>query len=54
MIKFVSVSASKVASKSSNAAGGGDQQKQAELNASIQELNAEIAESPDNDQEDWW
>jgi uncharacterized protein YegL len=53
MIKFVSVRASQVASKSSNATGGGDEQKQAELNASIQELNQEIAASPDSDQEDW-
>jgi len=53
MIKFVSVRASQVASKSSNAgaAGAGDEQKQAELNASIQE---EIAASPDNSQGDAW
>jgi len=55
MIKFVSVRASQVASKSTNAGSGdlGDAQKQAELNASLQELNEEIAVSPDNDQEDW-
>jgi uncharacterized protein YegL len=55
MIKFVSVRASKVASKSTNAGGEvlGDAQKQAELNACIQELNDEIAASPDSDQEDW-
>lgn len=56
MIKFVSVRASQVASKSSNADGGisGDAQKQAELIASIQELNADIAASPDNDQAGDW
>jgi uncharacterized protein YegL len=53
MIKFVSVRASQVASKTSNANSGGDEQKQAELNAGIQELNADIAASPDRDQEDW-
>jgi len=55
MIKFVSVRASQVASKSTNAGSGasGDAQKQAELNASIQELNAEIVASPNRDQEDW-
>jgi uncharacterized protein YegL len=53
MIKFVSVRASQVASKSSNAsdvgADTGDEQKQQELNTSIQELNEEIAASPDMD-----
>jgi len=54
MIKFVSVRASQVASKSSNAgAGAGDGQKQAELNAGLQEIKEEIAASPDNDQGDW-
>jgi len=57
MIKFVSVRASQVASKSSNVndsgADTGDEQKQQELNANLQELKEEIAASPDNDQEDW-
>ena len=55
MIKFVSVRASQIASKSSNATGQdlGDEQKQHELNANIQELQDEIAASPDNDQLDW-
>ena len=57
MIKFVSVTASQVASKSSNAVdpgtGSGDEQKQEELNAALQEIEEEIAQSPDNDQEDW-
>jgi len=55
MIKFVSVRASQVASKSSNAdaADVGDEQKQAELNANLQELKKDLATSPDNDQEDW-
>ena len=57
MIKFVSVRASQVASKSSNVSDSdvdlGDEQKQHELNASLQELNEEIASSPDNDQADW-
>jgi len=54
-IKFVSVRASQVASKSSNAgtAGAGDEQKQAELNAGIQEIKEEIANSPDNNQPEW-
>jgi len=55
MIKFVSVRASQVASKSSNAsaADAGDEQKQAELNANLKELKEDLAASPDNDQEDW-
>jgi len=53
MIKFVSVRASQVASKSSNAAGAGDEQKQAELNANLQELKEDLASSLDNDQQDW-
>jgi uncharacterized protein YegL len=57
MIKFVSVRASQVASKSSNAddlgADAGDEQKQQELNANLGELKDEIAASPDNDQSDW-
>jgi len=57
MIKFVSVRASQVTSKSSNVNDSsedvGDKQKQEELNANLQELKEEIAASPDNDQEDW-
>jgi uncharacterized protein YegL len=57
MIKFVSVRASQVASKSSNvgdeSAYTGDEQKQQELNANLQEFADEIAASPDNDQLDW-
>jgi uncharacterized protein YegL len=63
MIKFVSVRASQVASKSSNvtegAADNGDAQKQEELNAAVQEFAAEEASvasssgSAVNDQEDW-
>ena len=57
MIKFVSVRASQVASKSSNVgdigADLGDEQKQQELNANLQEFAGEIASTPDNDQLDW-
>ncbi|MCL2442882.1 MAG: VWA domain-containing protein [Treponema sp.] len=56
MIKFVSVTASKVASKSSNvtdAVEADDEQKQQELNANLQEFQEEVALSPDNDQSDW-
>jgi uncharacterized protein YegL len=55
LIRFVSVRASQVASKSSNITSGdmGDEQKQVELNKSLQELNEEFADSPDNNQEDW-
>jgi uncharacterized protein YegL len=57
MIKFISVRASQVASKSSNvndtASDLGDEQKQQELNANLQEFTQEIAAAPDNDQEDW-
>jgi uncharacterized protein YegL len=62
MIKFVSVRASQVASKSSNVnagAGGagdaGDEQKQRELNAALNEFTAEAAAAPDNsaDDGDW-
>jgi uncharacterized protein YegL len=56
MIKFVSVTASKVASKSSNvndsAPETGDEAKQEELNTALNEFAAEAA-APDNDQEDW-
>ena len=55
MIKFVSVRASQVASKGSNVAGDdlGDEQKQQELNANLQEFKEEVAVAPDNDQTDW-
>jgi uncharacterized protein YegL len=57
MIKFVSVRASQVASKSShiNDSGDdmGDEQKQRELNESLGELKDDIAIAPDNDQDDW-
>jgi uncharacterized protein YegL len=57
MIKFVSVRASQVASRSSNVSDSGtdtgDEQKQEELNANIKEFTEEIAANPDNDQSDW-
>ncbi|MDR0496562.1 MAG: VWA domain-containing protein [Treponema sp.] len=57
MIKFVSVRASQVASRSSNVsdsgADWGDEQKQQELNTNLQEFKEDIAASPDKDQEDW-
>jgi len=57
MIKFVSVRASQVASKSSDvndtAADLGDEQKQRELNSNLHEFVQEIAAAPDNDQLDW-
>jgi uncharacterized protein YegL len=61
MIKFVSVRASQVASKSSNVtdsgSDAGDAQKQQELNAAVQEFAADTgvdsAQSAVNDQEDW-
>ena len=57
MIKFVSVRASQVASKSSNTgdtADTGDEQKQQELNANLREFQEEeSAAAPDNDQDDW-
>lgn len=57
MIKFVSVRASQVASKSSNVGDEGidlgDAQKQQELNSNLQEFAGEIASTPDNDQLDW-
>lgn len=58
MIKFVSIRASQVASKSSGVSdsqGGdmGDEQKQAELNTALQEFTKEVAAAPDNDQGDW-
>ncbi|WP_461257086.1 vWA domain-containing protein [Treponema sp. R80B11-R83G3] len=57
MIKFVSVRASQVASKSSNVGEfspeAGDEQKQQELNSNLQEFVEGIAVTPDNDQLDW-
>jgi Holliday junction resolvase-like predicted endonuclease len=68
MIKFVSVRASQVASKSSNVTEGavetGDAQKQQELNAAVQEFVSQAAGVPAsagmasaqeavNDQEEW-
>jgi uncharacterized protein YegL len=65
MIRFVSVRASQVASKSSNVTEGavdsGDEQKQQELNVAIQEYVADAASSAGvesaqaavNDQEEW-
>jgi uncharacterized protein YegL len=51
-IKFVSVRASQVASKSSNAgASASDEAKQIELNEALQEFSVEIAQS--NDGEEW-
>jgi len=54
MIKFIAVTSSQVASKSSNAGAGdkGDEAKQEELAAALQELKEEIADSPVNDQDD--
>ena len=57
IIKFVSVRASQVASKSSNISDSqvdmGDEQKQEELNTDVQEYTEELASEPENDQEDW-
>jgi uncharacterized protein YegL len=57
MIKFVSVRASQVASKSSNVgdAGGGDAQKQEELNTALQDFSQEAAAAPasSDDDGDW-
>lgn len=57
MIKFVSVRASQVASKSSNVSDStvdmGDEQKQEELNTSLQEFVEDAAAAPENDQGDW-
>jgi len=53
MIKFVSVSASKIASKSSNVGSSGDDAKQLELNAALQEFAGEAAAAPDYDDSDW-
>jgi len=57
MIKFVSVRASQVASKSSNVGSGAvsdEEAKQQELNSSLQEFAAdEAAAAPDMSDEDW-
>jgi len=58
MIKFVSVRASQVASKSSNAVDPsqgdvGDQAKQNELIENLNELKEEIAAAPDNNDGEW-
>jgi uncharacterized protein YegL len=58
MIKFVSVRASQVASKSTNAVDPssgetGDQAKQNELAQNLNEIKEEIASDPAADQEDW-
>jgi uncharacterized protein YegL len=57
MIKFVSVRASQVASKSSNVSDSqadmGDEQKQQELNTALQEFREDVAAAPENDQGDW-
>jgi uncharacterized protein YegL len=54
MIKFVSVRASQVASKSSNVgdAGNGDAQKQEELNTALQDFSQEAAAAPDSSDDD--
>jgi len=51
MIKFVSVTASQVASKSENV---GDQEKQEKLNKSLEGLKEEIAAKPDNNNDPDW
>ena len=56
MIKFVSVRASQVASKSANVnegAAAGDEAKQAELNSALSEFAADAAAAPDQDDGDW-
>jgi F0F1-type ATP synthase membrane subunit b/b' len=53
MIKFVSVRASQVASKSSNADTVSEDAKQEELNANLREFAEEAASVSDNDQSDW-
>jgi uncharacterized protein YegL len=58
MIKFVSVRASQVASKSSNVSDSsqdmGDEQKQEELNTALHELVEDAAAEPENDQKGEW
>ncbi|MCL2608726.1 MAG: VWA domain-containing protein [Treponema sp.] len=55
MIKFVSVRASQIASRSSNVGAAGDDAKQIELNRDLQEFTSDptVASAPDNDQSDW-
>jgi uncharacterized protein YegL len=57
MIKFISVRASQVASKSSNVDSTGtdaDDEKQQELNESLQDfITEEVAAAPDMSDEDW-
>jgi len=53
MVKFVSVRASQVASKSSTVGAVSEEVKQEELNASLQEFAEEAVAAPDNDQADW-
>jgi len=54
MIKFISVRASQVASKSTDVGSLGDEQKQIELNSSLQEFIAdEVVNAPDLSDEDW-
>jgi len=56
-IKFVSIRASQIASKSSHASEEGkdlgDDQKQEDLIASLKEFIGDVALTPDNDQLDW-
>ncbi|MDR3139184.1 MAG: hypothetical protein LBT95_05865 [Treponema sp.] len=57
MIKFLSIRSSEVGSKSSNVGDSstdmGDEQKQKELNDSLQEFAENAASEPENDQKDW-
>jgi uncharacterized protein YegL len=57
MIKFLAVTSSQVASKSSNAVdpaqSTGDGAKQEELNQAITEIREEVAETPDSGGDDW-
>jgi uncharacterized protein YegL len=46
-IKFLVVSSTEVASKTTNVGPGGDEQKQIDVNKAVQEANAEIAQSDD-------
>jgi hypothetical protein len=58
MIKFVSVRASQVASKSSNVneggAAAGDEAKQVELNTALSEFSSGFAAAPDADDDGDW
>jgi uncharacterized protein YegL len=57
MIKFISVRTSQVVGGSSNVSDSqvdmGDEQKQRELNKSLQEFKDDMATEPNNDQKDW-